>query len=68
MQPNALLAWLIFITQKWVLHDLMKSHGSIRVVRMWCGIRLNPVLRCFVNPEGLSCGDLLVGVVLELAS
>jgi hypothetical protein len=35
---------------------------------MWCKIRTNPVLRCFINPEGLKCGDLLVGVVREFAS
>jgi hypothetical protein len=29
---------------------------------------MNPVLRCFVNPEGLSCEDLLDGIVSELAS
>jgi hypothetical protein len=46
----------------------MKSHSSIRVVRMWCEIHTNPVLRCFINPEGLSYGDFLVGVVPELAS
>jgi hypothetical protein len=49
-------------------NDLMKSHGSIWVVRMWCGIRNDPILRCFVNPEELSCRDLLVGVVSELMS
>jgi hypothetical protein len=46
----------------------MKSHGLIRVVRTWCGECTNPVLRCFVNPEELSYGDLLVGVVPKLAS
>jgi hypothetical protein len=46
----------------------MKPHGSIRVVRMWCRIRTDPILRCFDNSEGLSCGDLLVGVVPELLS
>jgi hypothetical protein len=46
----------------------MKSHGSIRVVRMWCRIRTDPILRCFINPEGLSCGDLLVSVVSKLES
>jgi hypothetical protein len=46
----------------------MNSHGSIWVVRMWCGIHTDPILKCFVNPEGLSCRDLLVGVVPELAS
>jgi hypothetical protein len=35
---------------------------------MWCGIRTDPVLKCFVNPEGLSYGDLLVSVVPELTS
>jgi hypothetical protein len=49
-------------------NDLMNSHGSIWVVRMWCGIRNDPILRCFVNPEELSCRDLLVGVVSELTS
>jgi hypothetical protein len=42
----------------------MKSHGSIWVVRMWCGIHTDPFLRCFVDPEGLNCGDLLVSVVV----
>jgi hypothetical protein len=35
---------------------------------MWCGIRTDPVLRCFMNQEGLNYGDLLVGVVPELVS
>jgi hypothetical protein len=46
----------------------MKSHGSIRVVRMWCRIHTDPVLRCFINPEGLSCEDVLLGMVPELMS
>jgi hypothetical protein len=46
----------------------MKPHGSIQVVRMWCGKCTDHVLMCFVNPEGLSCGDLLVSVVVELMS
>jgi hypothetical protein len=46
----------------------MKSHGSVRVVRMWDKIHTDPVLRCFMDPEGLNCGDLLVGMVLELMS
>jgi hypothetical protein len=46
----------------------MRPHCSIRVVRMWCSKCTDPVLRCFVNPKGLNCGDLLVGVVLELMS
>jgi hypothetical protein len=45
----------------------MKSHDSIWVVRRWCRIHTDPVLRCFANLEGLSCGDLLVGVVPKLA-
>jgi hypothetical protein len=48
--------------------DLMKPHGSVRVVRMWCGICTNPVLRCFNSLEGLSCRNLLVRVVSELSS
>jgi hypothetical protein len=48
--------------------DLMEPHISIQVVRMWCNIRIDPVLKCFDNPNGLSCGDLLVGVVPELSS
>jgi hypothetical protein len=35
---------------------------------MWCTIRINPVLRCFDDPEGLNCGNLLVRMVLELAN
>jgi hypothetical protein len=46
----------------------MKSHGSIWVVRMWCEIHTDLVLRCFVDPEVLSCGDLLVTVVPKLIS
>jgi hypothetical protein len=46
----------------------MKHHGSVWVVKMWCGIRIDLILKCFDNPEGLSYGDLLVGVVPELLS
>jgi hypothetical protein len=46
----------------------MKSHNSIWIVRMWCNKCISPILRCFINPERLSCGDLLVGVVPELVS
>jgi hypothetical protein len=35
---------------------------------MWYGECTNPILRCFVNLKGLSCGDLLVGMVPELMS
>jgi hypothetical protein len=46
----------------------MKLHISVRVVRMWCGIRTDPVLRCFDNSEGLNYGNLLVGMVPKLTS
>jgi hypothetical protein len=48
--------------------DLTKPHVSIWVVRMWCSIRTDPLLRCFDNPKRLSYVDLLVGVVPELSS
>jgi hypothetical protein len=44
----------------------MKPHGSVQIVRMWCGIRTDSILRCFDNPNGLNYGDLLVGIVPEL--
>jgi hypothetical protein len=47
--------------------DIIKPHSFVWVVRMWCIIRTDPVLRCFGNPEGLSYGDLLVGVVPKLS-
>jgi hypothetical protein len=46
----------------------MKPHGFIWVVKMWCSKHTNPVLRWFDNPEGLNCGDLLVGIVPEFPS
>jgi hypothetical protein len=46
----------------------MKPRDAVQVVRMWCGERTNTVVRCFVNPEELSCEDLLVGIVSELTS
>jgi hypothetical protein len=33
---------------------------------LWCEIHTDPVLRCFVNLEGLNCEDMLEGMVLEL--
>jgi hypothetical protein len=33
---------------------------------LWCGIHIDPVLRCFVNPEGVNYEDLLECVVPEL--
>jgi hypothetical protein len=32
----------------------MKPHGPVRIVRKWCGLCINPVLRCLDNPEGLN--------------
>jgi hypothetical protein len=46
----------------------MKPRGSIQVVKMWCGVRTDSVLRWFDNLEGLNCGDLLVVIVPELSS
>jgi hypothetical protein len=46
----------------------MKSRNSVWVVRMWHDICTDPILRCFDNPKGLSCGNLVVGVVPELLS
>jgi hypothetical protein len=46
----------------------MKPHSSIQVIRTWCYKRTDPVLSCFLNPEGLNCGDLLVGIVPEFSS
>jgi hypothetical protein len=55
-------------TDRYNADNLKKSHSSVRVVRMWCEIYTNPILRCFVNPEGLSYEDLLDGMVFELVS
>jgi hypothetical protein len=41
----------------------MKPHSSVRFVKLGCGKGTNPVLKCFVNLEGLKCRDLLVGMV-----
>jgi hypothetical protein len=30
--------------------ELKKPHGSIQIVRMWCGIHTDPILGCFDNP------------------
>jgi hypothetical protein len=46
----------------------MKSHGSVRVVRIWHGICTDLVLRSFGNLEGASYWNLLVSVVPELSS
>jgi hypothetical protein len=39
---------------------------SVWVVRLWCGICTDPVLRCVNNPEGLNCRDQLEDVIPEL--
>jgi hypothetical protein len=46
----------------------MKPHNSIWVVRKWCGVHTDLVLRCYENPDGLNYGDLLVGLVPEFLS
>jgi hypothetical protein len=46
----------------------MKPRGFIKVVKMWSGISIDPIRRCFDNPEGQSYWNLLVDVVLELSS
>jgi hypothetical protein len=46
----------------------MKFNGSIRVVRIWCGIRTDPVLRCFMDSKGLNYEVLLVSMVPELVT
>jgi hypothetical protein len=32
----------------------MKLHGSIMVVKRWCDMRTDPVLRYFDNPDRLN--------------
>jgi hypothetical protein len=39
----------------------MKPHSSIWIVRIWCGIRTKPILRCLDNPEGLNNRYLPIG-------
>jgi hypothetical protein len=39
----------------------MKPHSSVQVVRRWCGVHTDPVLRCFDNSEGLNNGHLSRG-------
>jgi hypothetical protein len=43
----------------------MKPHDFVWVVRLGCGEHTNPVLKCFINPEGLNCRDVVVGMVHE---
>jgi hypothetical protein len=44
----------------------MKPHGSIWVVRMWCKICSDLILKCFNNQEGLNYKNLLVSMVPDL--
>jgi hypothetical protein len=46
----------------------MKPHNFVWVIKMWCRICTDPVLRYFDNPEGLNCENLLVIVVPKLSS
>jgi hypothetical protein len=46
----------------------MKPHISIWVVKLQCSECTDPILRCFINPEGLSYRDFLVGMVIVLVS
>jgi hypothetical protein len=46
----------------------MKPHDSVQVVKMWCGISTNPILKCFDNPEELNGKNLLFGVFPKLLS
>jgi hypothetical protein len=39
----------------------MKPHGSIQIVRRWCGLHADPVHECFDDPEGLNSGYLPSG-------
>jgi hypothetical protein len=39
----------------------MMHHGSVQVVRRWCGVHNDPVCGCFNNPEGLNNGYLPSG-------
>jgi hypothetical protein len=47
---------------------LTKPLGSVQFIKMWCGIRTDPIHGCCDNLEGLSYGDLLISVVPELAN
>jgi hypothetical protein len=35
---------------------------------MWRDKRTDPILRCFINSEGLNYGDLLAGMIPKLVS
>jgi hypothetical protein len=36
----------------------MSPHGSIRVVKKWCDVRNDLILKCFINLAVLNYGDL----------
>jgi hypothetical protein len=36
----------------------MKLRCSIWIIRKWCNMRVDPILRCLDNPEGLYNGYL----------
>jgi hypothetical protein len=55
-------------TDRYDADDLKKPHICIKVVKRWCKIRTDPVLRCFMNLEGLNYVNLLVFVVMEFLS
>jgi hypothetical protein len=39
-------------------NDLMKPHGSIRLVKKWRGMGIDPALRCLDDPDVLNNGYL----------
>jgi hypothetical protein len=39
----------------------MKPHSFVRIVKRWCGICTDPVLKCLDDPEGLNNGYLPSG-------
>jgi hypothetical protein len=43
------------------------AYDSVWVVRMWCRICTDPILRYFDNLEGLNNRNMLVGVVPKLS-
>jgi hypothetical protein len=62
-EANFHIHYLVFYAD-----DLVKPCSFVWVVRRWHDICTEPILKCFDNLEGLSCGNLLVVVVLELAN
>jgi hypothetical protein len=67
------LSWQILEIQnlECYIDGLMKPHGSVRAVRRWCSVCVDPVHGCFDNLEGLNNGYLPSGHsprVCELAN